>query len=199
MTRRDNDPNSPFFTLCQRGDMNKVLEYLRKNPEDLRKAVDSNMRTGLHLAAQEGHISLVEVLLQKGWNINARDRTLKTPLHFACLYGHEVVADVLLKGKSDINAKDSCGRTPLHYAAAGPAVRCCTLCIGTKPEQVNEPDNNKRTPLFYAVWNSAQKQVEIMRTLIENKAEINYQDEGGKTPLHHASEGGRARAIPILL
>ena len=38
-----------------------------------------------------------------------------------------------------------------------------------------------------------------MRTLIENKANVNAIDDDGKTSLHHASEGGKSRAIPILL
>jgi len=199
MTRKTEDGQNPFFILCSRGDINKVLEFFRKSPDDLRNAIDPTMKTGLHLAAREGHTALVEILIQKGFNVNARDRTLKTPLHYACLYGHEVIADVLLKNKADINARDVSGRTAFHYACAGVSPRIITLLLGTKPELVNDPDHNGRTGLFYAIYNSSQKQVDIIRTILEHKADINYQDESGRTALHHASESGRSRAIPILV
>ena len=199
MTRHTSDPNHPFFVACSRGDIDKAVEFIRKSNEDLRQAIDPSLKTGLHFAAREGHIALVEVLIQKGFNVNARDRTLKTPLHYACLQGHETVADVLLKNKADIMAKDSSGRTAFHFACCSISSRLITLLLGTKPELVNLTDNVGRTGLHYAVWNSSQRQVDIIRTVIENKGDVNFLDEEGKTPLHHASEGGRSRAIPILL
>lgn len=199
MTRKTSEPNHPFFVACGRGDIDKVIAFMRKTDEDLRNAIDPSLKTGLHFAAREGHISLVEILIQKGFNVNARDRTLKTPLHYACLQGHETVADVLIKNKADIMAKDVSGRTAFHFACCGTSSRSLTLLLGTKPELINMVDNVGRTGLHYAVWNSSQRQVDIIRTVIENKGDVNAQDDDGKTPLHHASEGARSRAIPILL
>ena len=38
-----------------------------------------------------------------------------------------------------------------------------------------------------------------MRTLLDCNSNPNALDDDLKTPLHHCAEGGRARAIPILL
>lgn len=199
MTRKSDGVHNALFASCARGDVDKVLEYLRKSDDSAIDAVDSTMKTGLHIAVKEGHIALSEVLIQKRFNVNCRDRTLKTPLHYACLNSHETLTEILLKSGADILARDSSGRTALHFAACGNSVKAITALIATKPEIVNLVDNVGRSPLHYAVWNSSQKQVDIMRTLLENEADPNLQDEDGKTPLHHAAEGARSRAIPILL
>ena len=199
MTRKSDGAHNQLFASCARGDVDKVLEYLRKNDDSAIDAVDSTMKTGLHIAVKEGHIALSEVLIQKRFNVNCRDRTLKTPLHYACLNSHETLTEILLRSGADILARDSSGRTALHFAACGNAVKAITALIASKPEIVNLVDNVGRSALHYAVWNSSQKQVDIMRTLLENEADPNLQDEDGKTPLHHAAEGARSRAIPILL
>ena len=41
---------------------------------------DYDMRTPLHLAAQAGHLEIVQFLVEHGTNINAKDRWGATPL-----------------------------------------------------------------------------------------------------------------------
>jgi ankyrin repeat protein len=59
---------------------------------------------------------LVEFFLNKGANVEARDKLLRTPLHYACEFGHALVAKKLMDHNSDPFEKDNCGRTALHYA-----------------------------------------------------------------------------------
>jgi len=59
---------------------------------------------------------LVEFLLNKGANIEARDKLLKTSLHYACENGHLLVVKMLLDNNADPFEKDNCGRSTLHYA-----------------------------------------------------------------------------------
>ena len=108
----------------------------------------------MHLAAIEGHLSTVELLVLSGFNPNARDRTLKTPLHYSSLYGHESVSDTLIKAGSDLMARDSLGRSSIHFAASSPSALVLQLILATKPELVNDLDHKRRTPLHYCVWNS---------------------------------------------
>ena len=64
---------------------------------------------------------------------------------------------------------------------------------------VNESDATKKTPLFYAIYNSGEEQINIIRILFQNGAKPNDKDIFGKTPLHYAAEMGKSRCIPILL
>jgi ankyrin repeat protein len=73
------------------------------------------------------------------------------------------------------------------------------LLLSTKPELVNDLDHKRRSPLHYGVWNSSANQVDLLRTLLDFNSNPNAIDDDQRTPVHDASEGGRTRAIPILL
>ncbi|WP_341815111.1 ankyrin repeat domain-containing protein [Wolbachia endosymbiont (group A) of Chalcis sispes] len=55
--------------------------------------------------------------MQKGANINAKDKNGNTSLHLAAMNGKIDVAKVLLKHNADVNAKNNEGKTALYYAA----------------------------------------------------------------------------------
>jgi len=71
-------------------------------------------RTPLHYAANNHHKEVVELLIEKGADVNARERYLCTPLHYA-LPSIEIVRLLVANG-ADVNAKDKEGQTPLDYA-----------------------------------------------------------------------------------
>ena len=183
-----------------KGDLETIREYFRKYPnDDLIRIVDVSKKSPLHHASREGRTSVADYLLTKGYQTNARERTLKTPLHYACLFGHAVLADLLLKRGGDLTAKDCSGRTCFHFACCSWSNESISLILGLKPELVSLGDNIGRTGLHYAVWNSCDAQVDIIRTIIERGGNLNQTDDYGKTALHYAAEGGRQRAIPILI
>jgi len=61
----------------------------------------------LHLAAQNGHLSVVEYLVNQKADKNAKDNEGMTPLHRAAANGHHSVVEYLVNQKADINAKDN--------------------------------------------------------------------------------------------
>ena len=191
-----------LFTLAEKGDIQKISEYLNKNynyKKEIISTVDQNKKSLLHIAAKNGHTQLCKFLIQNGFSVHARDKFLRTPLHLACQFGRETVADELIKAKSDIFARDSIGRTALHYAACSDSENLITLLLGINPDLVNARDTYGRTPLHYAVWNGTSKQKEITRKLLMANAEVDAEDEEGMTALHFAADAGKGKVIPILL
>jgi len=63
--------------------------------------------TPLHYAAQNGHLSVVEYLVNQKADINAKDYGKMTPLHYAAQNGHLSVVEYLINQKADINAKNA--------------------------------------------------------------------------------------------
>jgi len=63
--------------------------------------------TPIHYAAQRGHLSVVEYLVNQKADINARAKDDWTPLHYAAENGHLSVVEYLVNQKADINAKDT--------------------------------------------------------------------------------------------
>jgi uncharacterized protein len=73
--------------------------------------------TPLHNAAIEGHAPIVEMLLEHGADINARDReTGATPLWFAASFGRLDAVRMLLQHHADRDQADSQGVSPAQAA-----------------------------------------------------------------------------------
>ncbi len=74
-------------------------------------------RTALTLAAEQGHVVVVELLLGHGADVTVRDDAGATPLHRAARQGHLETVELLLAHGAHLDAGDREGRTPLYEAA----------------------------------------------------------------------------------
>lgn len=75
-------------------------------------------RTALHGASVEaGSEEAVELLLDYGADVDAKDKYGNTPLHDAAKYGNISICKLLLGYGADIDAANKWGQTPMHVAA----------------------------------------------------------------------------------
>lgn len=59
----------------------------------------------MHVAAKWGKIKMVNLLMSKGANIEAKTRDGLTPLHCAARSGHHEVVDILIERGAPIGSK----------------------------------------------------------------------------------------------
>jgi len=71
--------------------------------------------TPLDRAVVAGFKDIVELLIGKGADVNAKNFWDWTPLHSA-VYRHKDVVELLIASGADVNARDRSGGTPLSYA-----------------------------------------------------------------------------------
>ncbi|TET31400.1 MAG: ankyrin repeat domain-containing protein [Planctomycetota bacterium] len=71
----------------------------------------------LHRAALENYMHIAKVLIDRGADVNAKDRRLQTPLHLAAKVGSDEIVELLVSKKAGVNKKDMYDNTPLHLAA----------------------------------------------------------------------------------
>ncbi len=64
------------------------------------------------------HPAVVELLIKRGANVNAKTEAGFVALFWAARYGHEKVAKVLIDNGADVNATDNDGTTALKWATA---------------------------------------------------------------------------------
>lgn len=82
-----------FLHCASRGDKVGLNQMLRDGTSP--DVQDYDRRTALHLAASEGHASIVELLILYNVNVNLEDRWQRTPLMDARLYGHKDIIRIL--------------------------------------------------------------------------------------------------------
>ncbi|MEW6360074.1 MAG: ankyrin repeat domain-containing protein [Planctomycetota bacterium] len=73
--------------------------------------------TALHLAAGNGYVETVALLLDRGAATEAvATENRWTPLHWAVYCNHKDIVQLLVERNANVNAKDVTGRTPLDVA-----------------------------------------------------------------------------------
>jgi casein kinase I family protein HRR25 len=95
-----------------------MILVLLENGHDL-DSKDNCDRTPLCYAAFKGQKAVVQLLLDKGAELESKDIECgQTPLSYAAENGHKEVVELLLDNGAKLESKDKDGQTPLSYAAA---------------------------------------------------------------------------------
>ena len=168
-------------------------------------ARDKDGRTPLKWAA--GHhlssASIVELLLDHGAQIEARDNTGVTALMAAVDSNRSEIVKLLLDRGAQVNARSNYGRIPLIIAAAprlrNPEneIKIVKLLLGAGAN-VDGRNPKGNTPLMLAAGDSSTP--EIVALLLDHGAEVNAHDRNGVTPLMFAvHELGFPEIVKLLI
>ncbi|KAM3518761.1 hypothetical protein MY4038_010002, partial [Beauveria bassiana] len=144
--------------------------------------------TPLHMAAQNGHVKIVSLLLEFGANVSAVDDDGETRLHVAASHGSGPdTLQILLRAGADINALSRDGQTPLLKADGYTESVEYLLKEGADARiaiDVNARTTENLSPLHVA---ATQWYIEGVPTLLlDAGADINATSSDGFTPLDFA-------------
>jgi len=134
--------------------------------------------TPLHLASENGHVEVANILIQAGGEVNKKDVADRTPLHWASGNGHAEVVKSLIQGGGEVNKKDWNKETPLHWASAEGFVEVVNILIKAGAE-VNLQTRIGNTPLHDA---SVCGHVEVITALLAAGADKTIRDWECRTP-----------------
>ncbi|KAJ5935902.1 hypothetical protein N7454_005200 [Penicillium verhagenii] len=156
-------------------------------------------RTPLSLAAENGHVRLVWLLLTTD-NVDAdsQDQKGRTPLSWAAEKGHkDVIILLLATDRVDPDSRDEMERTPLSWAAEQGNEAVVWLLLSNKRVNPNSKSQSERTPLSLAAENG---HVIVVWLLLKNdQVKIDSKDEIGRTPLSWASGEGHKTVVWLLV
>ena len=173
--------------------------------------------TPLYLAAYNGRVGCVGVLLQLGADHALVTPRGVTPLHAACDHGWAPVVSALLSyaNRPDVNARTNTGTTPLYYACPSDDSpreetprsggdnpgrpdfpRCVRLLLKSQADPNIAQDDGWR-PLHAASYFTGN--ATIVKALLTHRAEPDVPIPEGSTPLHLASQEGHSAAVKLLL
>ena len=180
--------------LVGRGADKDVLKYVEQRlpnagdqlRQELQKLKERVGWTPLHVAADRNDTGLIERLLTKGGEINAKAANGQTALHVAADRGNYGIIRALVKKNADPNAEDNQGRRParlcVHYDGA---VRML-LDAGAVPNDV-------------LVASVAGRADIVKELLAKDKSLAKTTLPSGDTALHFAAQHDHVKVAEVLL
>jgi ankyrin repeat protein len=155
----------------------------------------SNPEKKLHSAAFLGRIDQMKTLIEQGMDVN-KVVDGEAPIHSAVRGGHVDAVALLMEKGADVQAKDDKGRDVwerVHHSERA--------FIGDRDAQMmafllqNGFEGRLTLTEAAAKGNSAL----LIKTLVDQGADVNETDEFGWTPLHHAAFEARGESCLGLL
>ena len=190
-------------------DLEDLLIQL-KTTEQRKTALETKTKDGSHfvtpliIAAHNGHLNSVKILLGYGADIEDRGTIKKddeviegcTPLWVAAAADDLDVVKLLIQQNAEIDARTSTGSTPLRVAAHDGHLDI-VRCLVESGADVNARNDYESTPLMAACYYG---HVSVVTYLIDKGAfmDLQYKD-AGNTALHDAVKRGYLEMVSQLL
>jgi ankyrin repeat protein len=158
-----------------------------------------SLETQLSDAIKKQEVTNVQNLIEAGAKINSSDRHGRTKLMLSVIHNKSTIMQELLTRDANSGARTKDGKTALMYAAAQtPTILNQLLAHQSQQATANQTYLNMATRKGYTalMYATISGQNENVKTLIENRANIEAQSQQGYTPLMLAA---RHRQNQILI
>lgn len=204
--------DNSFFSAVQNGELETVETIVDDEPSVLERTTVRGKLSALHVAAANGQIQVLSMLLDLSDHPDVLNRHKQTPLMLAAMNGKISCVERLIQAGANILMFDSLhGRTCLHYAAFYGHLDCLQAILSAALSTpvahswgfarfVNIRDKNGATPLHLA---ARQGRPECVHMLLDSGALVCASTGGygypGITPLHFAARGGSLDCVRELL
>ena len=205
------DSVTKVYQAARDGSSNLSGLLRRLKTEQRKTALETKTKDGSHfvtpliIAAHNGHLNSVKILLKYGAEMETRG-TLKieneviegcTPLWAAAATGYLKldVVKLLIERNADVDGRTSTDSTPLRVAAHDGHLDV-VRCLVESGADVNTRTQYEATPIMVAC---DYGHLSIITYLINKGAFVDLQAKDGNTALHYAAQRGHLEVVSQLL
>ena len=204
------DSVTKVYQSARDGSSNLTALLKRLKNEQRKTALETKTKDGSHfvtpliIAAHNGHLNSVKILLGYGADIETRgtvkieDQVIEgsTPLWAAAVSGFLDVVKLLIERNADVDGRTSTGSTPLR-AAAFQGHLDIVRCLVESGADVNARKYDDESTLLIAACYRGH--LSVATYLIDKGAMMDLQDKQGKTALHDAAQRDHLEVVSQLL
>ncbi len=181
---------TPLHDAAQLGDVAQAGAIIMDDPSSV-NVKDMHGSTPLSVAAQEGHVEVVKLLLEKGAAIDAKTNYRRAPASTAAFYTNPATVKVLaVKG-----TVEAIGATPLYIAAGEGRLAVVELLLD-KGAAIEAKAEDGCTPLSTAAFNG---HVDVVKLLLDRGAAVEGKHKDSVTPLAMAAQQGHIGVVRLLI
>ncbi|CAG8217276.1 unnamed protein product [Penicillium olsonii] len=199
---------TPFRAAAMWGHKDVMVELLRASEgceisEDLRELRDDFWRNPMHQAAEGGHLSICEVLLQSKYGVQlatAEDGWSMIPMELALLHGHVELTELFLNwdDRKLLASEPGTVAAALTMAAHFGQPMVADMLLARHPEACAS-DFQNFTPLHHAAYSGSVETVKVILSYPAGITTLEARDKFGRTPLVGAAWRGQAETVEYLI
>jgi ankyrin repeat protein len=206
----DQQDTTPLVLAAAWGKANAVKALIQGRAEV--NTTDKDGKSAVYWAAQEGHVEVLEILLQheEATQVSFASEHYRqnTPLHVAAWKGQTEAFKVLMNASRStedslslsvgdmFHVRNDEDRTPLHLAAFRGHLDIVQLIVERSYVSMTAEDKDGSTPLHLA---AAKGRVEVVEYLIATGAKVEVRDGRHFTPLDCAADAGHVDVMSQLI
>jgi ankyrin repeat protein len=211
-------PGQDLFNAAKTGNTEEVRRLLAEGADPDVQHLWWNDKTRRHLtdlptammaAVQGKHLETVKALLEGGAGLDVRNKNDLSALDYAVTSGRPETVALLLEAGAAFDTQNIKGFSPLMDAAFGGHVEAVRLLLdkGANPDLgvfASDPKSGEgrggETALMLAcAKDRPADRLEILNMLLDAGAQINLQDNTGRTALMHAKLFGHESHVKALM
>ncbi|KAJ1209257.1 hypothetical protein NDU88_004635 [Pleurodeles waltl] len=210
--------NALHFAAQNKNDA--IMRYLVKDLQlQHLNTLDKKGRKPFHLAAEKGHLEMINTLIELDLFTSEKDLEGNTALHLAAKNGHSEVLQVLIeepekkeegnaakKRSSEISEdlinrwenldeQNENGETAFYLAAEGGHEKCAELLADARCD-INISTKDSSSPLHAAAENG---HLSLVKFLLSKDVDVTPKPEHKNSPLHRAIKNDHSDVVQILL
>ena len=214
-----------IFDVIKANDLAKIKTLIEKDLSLLLLS-DAGGNTPLLLSVINGSTQIVDYILSKVVDINAKDNRGFTPLHYSCQYNYENIAKLLIDKGAGINIMENRGLTPIFLAARNGNLNLVKMLVDKGADPNAKIKGVWVTPLSWSAENGhigvvnylidqgvdidtgsvqlkrfsvTQGLGRLFNALKDSGANFNLRNNNGGGLLHLAAEGGDVKIIEYFI